>query len=135
MSDDWQTTNPNEQVNKARETAEALFTPKKEAEHTGAPTSAPIVPLEVEQAHREPRIFAMPSVMPVAENVAEEAVDQKPKPKRGTIKRPVKVPASQHGRIRALALYGMTLGEVADFYGVSVDVIARIVSTEPTTPR
>jgi predicted transcriptional regulator len=34
------------------------------------------------------------------------------------------IPASQHGRIRALTSYGMTQEQVADLYGVTVDAVA-----------
>jgi hypothetical protein len=118
-------------MNKAREAAEALFTTKKQVERTEAPTSAPSVLTQVEQhAHREPRIFAISSAIPVAENFVEEAVGQNPKPKRGTSRRRVKIPAAQHDRVRTLVMYGMTFAEVADLYGVPVDVIERIVGAE-----
>jgi hypothetical protein len=133
LPNDWQPTNARddcEQVTKAREAAEALFIPKKQVERTGAPTSAPIAPLQVEQlAPRTPRIISIPPTMSVAEQFAEEAVHPKPKPKkREPSKRRAKVPPSQHGRVRALALYGMTHVEVADLYGVPIGVIECIVA-------
>jgi hypothetical protein len=39
-----------------------------------------------------------------------------------------KIPASQFGRVRALASYGMTSAQVAELYGVGVDEIERIIS-------
>jgi len=39
-----------------------------------------------------------------------------------------KIPASQFGRVRALAGYGMTSSQVAEFYGVGIDEIERIIS-------
>jgi hypothetical protein len=42
------------------------------------------------------------------------------------------IPASQHGRVRALANYGMTREQVAELHGVTVDEIERI-SRYPTT--
>jgi hypothetical protein len=110
---DWQPANAHddgEKVNKAREAAEALFRPKKQLERTKAPTSVPDAPLPVEQAHREPRIFAMP----VAENFVEEAFQQKPKPKPETRRRRMKIPVAQHDRVRTLVRYGMTLAEGTD---------------------
>jgi hypothetical protein len=38
------------------------------------------------------------------------------------------IPASQHGRVRALTNYGMTPEQVAELYGVTVDEIERIIS-------
>jgi hypothetical protein len=60
--------------------------------------------------------------------VAKRLPPEEPKP----IKRPVKrklfhIPASQFGRVRALANYGMTQAQVAELYGVGVDEIERIV--------
>jgi hypothetical protein len=37
------------------------------------------------------------------------------------------IPRSQFARIRILARYGMTVGQVADVYGVSVDQIECIL--------
>ncbi|HMD65254.1 MAG TPA: hypothetical protein VKG22_01230 [Stellaceae bacterium] len=37
------------------------------------------------------------------------------------------IPASQYGRVRALASYGMTQAQVAEVYGVTVQTIERIV--------
>ncbi len=39
-----------------------------------------------------------------------------------------KIPTSAHGRIKALATYGMSIEDVADLYGVPTSDIARIVS-------
>ena len=52
-----------------------------------------------------------------------------PKPvKRRTVRRnTVAIPASQFGRVRALANYGMTQAQVAELYGVGVEEIEWIV--------
>jgi hypothetical protein len=127
---DWQPTNPRddrEQVNKAREAAEALFAPKKQLKPTEAPTSTPIVPLQIQQpALRTPRIIAISATMPAAVIVGP-STDPKPKSRRQSSRRRVKVPAIQHDRVRTLASYGMTLAEIADLYVVPVVVIDRIV--------
>ena len=48
--------------------------------------------------------------------------------RRPAVKRqPLHIPASQFGRVRALANYGMTQAQVAELYGVGVDEIERIV--------
>jgi hypothetical protein len=135
---DWEPTNSRddrEHINRAREAAEALFTPKKQVERAKEPTSAPVAPSPVEQpAPRTPRIIAMPAPMPVADGTVATPTDPKPKSRRTVSRRPIKVPASQHGRVRALALYGMTLGEIADLYGAPVDVVERIVSDRNSQP-
>jgi hypothetical protein len=43
------------------------------------------------------------------------------------------IPASQFGRVRALASYGMTQAQVAELYGVGVDEIERIVGQSNST--
>jgi hypothetical protein len=133
LPNDWQppyARDNRDQMNKAREAAEALFKPKKDVERAKTATSAPMAPSPVEQpAPRTPRIIAMPTTMPVvAKEVVEIPADPKPKSRRETSGRRAEIPASQHGRIRALAVYGMTLSAVADLYGVPVAVIERIVA-------
>jgi hypothetical protein len=128
---DWQPTNARddrEQLNKAREAADALFTPKKQIERAEEPTSALVAPSQVEQpTPRTPRIIAMPAAMPVTDEIVAPSTDSKPGRRRTVSRRPAKVPASQHDRIRTLVTYGMTVAEVADLYGVPVDIIDRIV--------
>jgi hypothetical protein len=49
--------------------------------------------------------------------------------RRSDIRRKVqRIPAPAHGRIRALAMYGMSIADVAGLYGVPASDIARIVS-------
>ena len=40
---------------------------------------------------------------------------------------PREIPASEFARIRTWAKYGMTVAQVADFYGVAVGEIERIL--------
>jgi len=48
--------------------------------------------------------------------------------RRRTVRRETReIPASQFGRVRALASYGMTKAQVAELYGVTVQTIERIV--------
>jgi hypothetical protein len=135
LPNDWQQTNAHddrEPVNKARDAAEALFAPKKQVERAEAPTSAPVVPSQaVHPAPRRPRIIAIPSTMSVTDESVVPPTDPKPTSRRGTNRRRVKLPASEHNRVRTLALYGMTLAEVADLYRVRVDVIEQIVADGP----
>jgi hypothetical protein len=133
LSHDWRPTNAHddhEQINKAREAAEALFTSKKQVPGTEAPTSVPLAPSQVEQpAQRMPRIIAIPATMPMADKTVVPATE--PKPERETRRRRAKVRVNQYGRVRALALYGMSVAEVADLYRVPVEVIERIVADGP----
>jgi hypothetical protein len=116
------------QITHARAAAEALFKPKKQVDLTAAPTFDPVAPLQVAQPEpRTPRIIAIPSTTPVIEATIAPATDIKPKSRQGESRRREKIPAVQHDRVRTLAQYGMTLAEVADLYGVSVDVVERIV--------
>jgi len=44
------------------------------------------------------------------------------------------IPATQFGRVRTLTKYGMTRAQVAEFYGVIVDEIEKIIR-RPDQPR
>jgi hypothetical protein len=57
----------------------------------------------------------------------ESPVKPSPMRQQQIVKRKAAVPPSQFGRVRALASYGMTQEQVAELYGVGVDVIERIV--------
>jgi hypothetical protein len=81
-----------------------------------------------QQPRRQPRIFLIPPVVPMRAAEAVLAAEAKPIKRRPTVKRePLHIPASQFGRVRALANYGMTQAQVAELYGVGVDEIERIV--------
>ena len=56
---------------------------------------------------------------------ASAALTQRRSDARRKVKR---IPASAHGRIKALVTYGMTVEDVAGLYGVPASDIARIVS-------
>ncbi len=93
------------------------------------PTSAPDAAPSAEQPRRQPRIFAIPPQMPMGAGKVEAPPDQKQVRRRVANGREVReIPASQHGRVRALTSYGMTREQVADLYGVTVDEIERIMS-------
>jgi len=76
---------------------------------------------------RQPRIFRIPPVVPMS--AAKDEAPTKPKlVRRRTVRRETReIPASQFGRVRALASYGMTKAQVAELYGVTVQTIERIV--------
>jgi hypothetical protein len=129
---DWQPTNAHDdraQVTKAREAAEALFTPKKQADHTAAPTPDPVSRSLVEQpVPRIPRIIAIPATMPVSDETVAPPSGPRLTSRREVSRARIEVPVAQHDRVRTLAQYGMTLAEVADLYRVHVEVIERIVA-------
>jgi len=91
------------------------------------PQSAPDAASAAEQQpRRQPRIFAIPPQMPMSAAKVEAPADQKQVRRRAETR---EIPASQHGRVRALTSYGMTREQVADLYGVTVDEIERIMSS------
>ncbi len=120
MLNRWEKTNPRdddrERVARARQTAEALFTPKLQV---AEPTVTGSVP-PADSPVRKPRVLGISS--PAA--ARREAVE----PPAGA-DQPImpKVPASQFARIRSWVRYGMTPAEVAKVYGVSAGDIERII--------
>ena len=133
MLTEWQTVNirdDRQRINRARQNAEDLFKPRQQIIRADVPASAPDAASSAEQQpRRQPRIFAILPQMPTSAAKVEALTDQK-QIRRGTaIRRETReIPASQHGRVRALTSYGMTREQVADLYGVTVDEIERIMS-------
>jgi hypothetical protein len=134
---DW-SHNDREQVNRAREAAEALFKPKEQVARAEASSSLPMTPSLSEQpAPRTPRVIAIPSMTSVRDPKVKTAIMVKsaiaepkpPKPRKVVARnrRATKVPASEFARIRTLAECGMTLEQLAENYGVSAGEIERIV--------
>jgi hypothetical protein len=122
LSNNWQKPNPAEgiePVSKAREAAEALFRPKQQlpANFSNGPASAE------SEIQRRPRIIPISAAEPHREAIAKPGT-----PRRETGSRIRKIPKSEHGRVRALAGYGMTLDQVAALYGVPATNIERIVA-------
>jgi len=65
--------------------------------------------------------------MPTSAAKVEAPTDQKQIRPRAAVRREIReIPASQHGRVRILASYGMTREQVAELYGATVDEIERI---------
>jgi hypothetical protein len=108
-----------ERLARAREAAEALFTPKPPTE--AEPASA--TPTADEQLARRPRIFAI--VPPAPAQPAQSALAPARRPPR----RPRGIPKAQHARIRTWVEYGMTAAEVAEVYGAAIGEIERILRT------
>lgn len=118
-----------DKIDRARQAAEALFKPMREGNdgHSSQAIGNDTVPAE-QQTKRQPRIFAIPPRLPAT---AEAAAPSQPKPAPrppATPRRRGAVPPSEIGRVRALATYGMTKAQVAELYGVTVDMIERILT-------
>ena len=116
-------------MNRARQIAEDLFKPKQQTTHADVPTSAPNDASSAEhQPRRQPRIFAIPPVVPMSAAKVEPAAEPKQIRRKATAKRETRqIPVSQFGRVRTLTSYGMTRAQVAELYGVAVDEIDRII--------
>ena len=110
-----------------RQDAEDLFKPKQQT--TGGSISAPNDASSAEhQPRRQPRIFAIPPVVPMSTAKVEPAAEPKQIRRKATTKRETrKIPVFQFGRVRALTSYGMTPAQVAELYGVAVGEIDRII--------
>jgi hypothetical protein len=136
---EWQSAderNNRERVDRARQAAEDLF---KRAPHDTAAELAVSAPSGASpadpQPRRQPRIFTIPPQMPKSAE-AEPLPEPKPMPRKAVSRRPAgTIPASQVGRARALATYGMTQEQVADLYGVTVGEIARILKGPAQTSK
>ena len=126
-----------EKIDKARQNAEDLFKPRPQsrpADVTAAATENSVNSAE-HQPRRQPRIFRVPPVVPMSAAKDEPSVEPKPMRRQRPVRRKtVSIPASEFGRVRALANYGMTHAQVAEHYGVGVDEIERIIK-QPNSSR
>jgi hypothetical protein len=123
-----------EKLDRARRNAEDLFKPRPQsgpADKT-APTENSVASAE-HQPRRQPRIFRIPPVVPMAAEKGEATAEPKStRPERSARRDTGAIPATQFGRVRALASYGMTQAQVAELYGVGVDEIERITQSNST---
>ena len=108
-----------EQITRARQAAEALFTSKP------PPVSTPTIPASLttttDRSTRKPRVLPILSpAAPVRPEERETPAAPEPQPTR-------EIRRSQFVRIRTLVKYGMTVAQVAKVYGVAADEIARIL--------
>jgi hypothetical protein len=117
-----------DQQSRARQAAEALFRPNRVPATAPAPASASAsttaIPTDVKPV-RTPRIFATPQ----AKQPEEPRVVAAPPQRAPVKKRSPKLAASDHVRIRTLADYGMTAEQVAEHFGVAVDIVERSLAT------
>jgi hypothetical protein len=105
-----------ERITRARRAAEALFAPKPQLTEQSVPESLSAADHRV----RKPRILAISP----ATSSDREAVETPVSLKRQTVRG---IPVSQFERIRTWVKYGMTVPQVAQFYGVAVEEIKRIL--------
>jgi hypothetical protein len=105
-----------EGTTRAREAAEALFTPKSQVTEQPVPDAAP----PAETSARKPRILSALPPAPVSREQGEAPASSE---QRITIE----IPSSHFARIRAWVEYGMTAAQVAGVYGVAIDVIESII--------
>jgi hypothetical protein len=114
----------------ARQAAEALFRPKRQVapvEATTIPAATPSPSTEPDAPH-EPRILSTTRVSNISADKLEAPASSALTQRRSDARRKAqRIPTSAHGRIKALATYGMSIADVADLYGVLVSDIARIV--------
>jgi hypothetical protein len=100
----------------ARQAAEALFTPKRQPVEPSDSDPAP----SAEHPARKPRVLSILSPAPVRNEEAAATVNPEPRTTR-------QIPRSHHARIRTWVNYGLTIPQVAEVYGVAVDVVEHIL--------
>ena len=124
-----------EKLDRARRNAEDLFKPRPPSEpaDTKGPAESSVASAE-HQPRRQPRIFRIPPVVPMAAEKGEAPAEPKStRPERTVRRHTGAIPGAQFGRVRALASYGMTQAQVAELYGVEVDEIERIIRQSNST--
>ena len=109
--------NQPDDVNRARQAAEALFAPKQQAKEPAAsvPNAA------TDQATRKPRILSAVPAKPIA---AEQVSSPRKDVSRN---KPEKIPAAHFSRIRTWLKYGMNISQVAKLYRVPIAEIESIL--------
>jgi len=107
--------NDREQIARARQAAEALFTSKRPVTKPAVTESAPPSPTE-----RKPRVLQIIARPVKSDEEVKAAITAEPQPTP-------KIPRSQFSRIRSWVKYGMTVRQVAEHYGAEMDEIRRII--------
>ena len=103
-----------ERITRARQEAEALFTPKPQI--TEQVSDSP----PADQSARKPRVLAISPTVPIRHQEVEATASLQPQTAP-------EIPRSQFARIRALATYGMSPAQVAELYGVAIGAIELIL--------
>jgi hypothetical protein len=105
-----------ERIMRARQAAEALFTPRPQVAEPLAADSLP----PTDQPVRKPRVLGISSSAPARLGELEAPVAPEPQTTP-------EIPRSKFARIRSLVKYGMPVSQVAKVYGVAVGEIERIL--------
>jgi hypothetical protein len=103
-------------VPSVRQAAEALFKPAIDAS-----------PSTDELSHRKPRILPASPAMPARAEAETPATRPAGRKIGSEDADPTKIPSADYRRVRVLAKYGMTLGQVAELYAVPLSEVTRIV--------
>lgn len=103
-----------EQIVRARQTAEVLFTSKQDV------TEQPVSELSQAPHPRKPRILPILPPAPIRQQTVDAPVapEQRHAPE---------IPIKKRARVRTLVKYGMSVSQVADLYRVPVETIELIL--------
>jgi hypothetical protein len=104
-----------ERITGARHAAEALFKPKRPSIEPSVQEAAP-----PSEAVRKPRVLAVSTPRPIHHEEPKAVIGSKPRT-------PPVIPATEFARIRAWVKYGMTVGQVAEVFGVAISEIKHIL--------
>ncbi|HUC11461.1 MAG TPA: hypothetical protein VL985_13685 [Stellaceae bacterium] len=104
-----------EQIARARQAAEALFTSKSPETRHSVPDAAP-----ADSPARKPRVPQITAALPKRAEEPNATVGSEPRPIR-------KISESHFSRIRTWVKYGMAVRQVAELYGTDIDEIERII--------
>jgi hypothetical protein len=103
-----------EQIMRARQAAEALFTSKQDIAEQPVPSAAQ------EPKSRKPRVLPILASAPIRQEVADTSMSpESPITPEISIKKPA--------YLRTLVKYGMPISQVADLYGVPVKTIRAVL--------
>jgi hypothetical protein len=105
-----------ERITRACQSAEALFTPKRQITEPSASKSPP-----ADQSARKPRVLRIISSPAAARHEAVESPISREQPMT------LDIPASEFARIRTWIKYGMTVSQIAEVYGAAVADVERIL--------
>jgi hypothetical protein len=106
-----------EDISRARQAAEALFVPERRVANPAASATV----FTTGQTVRKPRILSAVPVPPTGVEAVEAPIKVVSQRKRE------KIPAAHVARIRTWVKYGMTISQVAEAYGVTIDEIESIL--------
>jgi len=104
-----------ERITRARQAAEALFTPKPPVSRASVSNAAP-----AELPPRKPRVLRVLSQPAIRLEKVKGPVRREPQTTPA-------VPRSHFRRIRTWVKYGMTITQIAQVYGVDIGEIERIL--------